>query len=116
VNIANRIIRGFARGSCGGLPPWPPSWLGELSDHPKLSEALRACCKLKATLVIAKLDRLARNVQFISGARVTPRGNVPGTLAVLHGVIDGGAALALDRVAVGVHLLNDEQLAVKLAH
>jgi hypothetical protein len=47
VNIANRIIRGFARGSCGGLPPWPPSWLGELSDHPKLSEVLRACCKLK---------------------------------------------------------------------
>jgi Resolvase, N terminal domain len=65
--MANRIIRGFARGSCGGLRPWPPSWLGELSDHPKLSEALRACRKHKATLVIAKLDRLARNVHFISG-------------------------------------------------
>jgi hypothetical protein len=24
--MANRIIRGFARGSCGGLRPRPPSW------------------------------------------------------------------------------------------
>lgn len=35
--------------------------------RPKLSEALTACKKQKAVLVVAKLDRLARNVHFISG-------------------------------------------------
>lgn len=40
---------------------------GRKSNRPKLSEALVACQKYGATLVIAKLDRLARNVHFISG-------------------------------------------------
>lgn len=40
---------------------------GKRSDRPKLLEALALCKKHKATLVIAKLDRLARNVHFISG-------------------------------------------------
>jgi DNA invertase Pin-like site-specific DNA recombinase len=40
---------------------------GKRSDRPKLAEALRLCRQKKATLVIAKLDRLARNVHFISG-------------------------------------------------
>lgn len=40
---------------------------GKRSDRPKLSEALRLCRQKKATLIIAKLDRLARNVHFISG-------------------------------------------------
>lgn len=38
-----------------------------LQKRPQLKAALDACRKLKATLVIAKLDRLARNVDFISG-------------------------------------------------
>jgi DNA invertase Pin-like site-specific DNA recombinase len=38
-----------------------------LEKRPKLKEALAQCKKEKATLVIAKLDRLARNVHFISG-------------------------------------------------
>jgi DNA invertase Pin-like site-specific DNA recombinase len=38
-----------------------------LDRRPKLAEALAQCKRLKATLVIAKLDRLARNVHFISG-------------------------------------------------
>jgi DNA invertase Pin-like site-specific DNA recombinase len=38
-----------------------------LDRRPKLAEALALCKRLKATLVIAKLDRLARNVHFISG-------------------------------------------------
>jgi DNA invertase Pin-like site-specific DNA recombinase len=40
---------------------------GKKSNRPKLQEALAACKRLQATLIIAKLDRLARNVHFISG-------------------------------------------------
>lgn len=40
---------------------------GKRNDRPALAEALRLCRKHRATLVIAKLDRLARNVHFISG-------------------------------------------------
>ncbi|MGU3480295.1 recombinase family protein, partial [Methylobacterium sp. D48H] len=39
---------------------------GKRNDRPKLAEALRLCRLHKATLIIAKLDRLARNVAFIS--------------------------------------------------
>lgn len=38
-----------------------------LSKRPQLSAALSTCKKMRAQLVIAKLDRLARNVHFISG-------------------------------------------------
>lgn len=40
---------------------------GKKTDRPELEQALKLCKKRKATLVIAKLDRLARNVHFISG-------------------------------------------------
>jgi DNA invertase Pin-like site-specific DNA recombinase len=40
---------------------------GKRKDRPKLAEAIAACKKRKARLVIAKLDRLARNVHLISG-------------------------------------------------
>jgi DNA invertase Pin-like site-specific DNA recombinase len=36
-------------------------------NRPQLIAALAQCRKIKATLVIAKLDRLARNVHFVSG-------------------------------------------------
>lgn len=39
---------------------------GKRADRPKLAEALRLCRLHKATLIIAKLDRLARNVHFVS--------------------------------------------------
>jgi DNA invertase Pin-like site-specific DNA recombinase len=39
---------------------------GKRSDRPKLTEALQACRKQKAKLVIAKLDRLSRNLAFIA--------------------------------------------------
>ncbi len=38
-----------------------------LDKRPQLRAALDLCRKRKATLVIAKLDRLARNVHFVSG-------------------------------------------------
>lgn len=38
-----------------------------LERRPQLKAALDACRKHKATLLIAKLDRLARNVHFITG-------------------------------------------------
>ncbi len=40
---------------------------GRVSDRPELQKALAACKRHKATLIIARLDRLARNVHFISG-------------------------------------------------
>jgi DNA invertase Pin-like site-specific DNA recombinase len=39
---------------------------GKRSDRPELEKALAACKKLKAKLVIAKLDRLSRNLAFIA--------------------------------------------------
>src|SRR6516165_3604001 len=39
---------------------------GKRNDRPKLEEALAACKKQKAKLVIAKLDRLSRNLAFIA--------------------------------------------------
>ena len=39
---------------------------GKKSNRPQLQEALKQCLKQKAVLVIAKLDRLGRNVAFIS--------------------------------------------------
>ena len=38
-----------------------------LDNRPQLRAALETCRKHKATLIIAKLDRLARNVHFVTG-------------------------------------------------
>jgi DNA invertase Pin-like site-specific DNA recombinase len=40
---------------------------GRKADRPALATALAACRQQRAVLVIAKLDRLARNVHFVSG-------------------------------------------------
>ena len=40
---------------------------GKKSDRPQLAHALAHCRALGARLVVAKIDRLARNVHFVSG-------------------------------------------------
>ena len=60
-------------GSTGGrlAGEWTEAETGKgsnaLDKRPQLKNALEQCRKLKATLLIAKLDRLARNVHFVSG-------------------------------------------------
>lgn len=39
---------------------------GRKSNRPKLTEALELCKKTKSILIVAKLDRLSRNVAFTS--------------------------------------------------
>jgi DNA invertase Pin-like site-specific DNA recombinase len=55
-------------------PEAPSSWVSEIievesgkkSDRPKLARAIEACRKHRARLVIAKLDRLSRNLAFVA--------------------------------------------------
>jgi DNA invertase Pin-like site-specific DNA recombinase len=42
---------------------------GKRNDRPRLDEAMQACRVYKATLVIARLDRLARNAHFLLGLK-----------------------------------------------
>jgi len=40
---------------------------GTKSDRPKLKEALRMCKLMDATLIVAKIDRLTRDLHFLTG-------------------------------------------------
>ncbi len=62
---------------------------GKRSDRPELLAALALCKRHKATLIIAKLDRLARNVAFIanlmeSGAEFVAVDNPHASRLMLH--------------------------------
>jgi DNA invertase Pin-like site-specific DNA recombinase len=60
-------VEAFLRGQGTVLAEFTEVESGKKVRRPQLQEALQLCRKQKATLVIAKLDRLARNVHFISG-------------------------------------------------
>lgn len=62
-----RAVADFAAGRGGILAEFTEVESGRKNDRPELREALAACQRSRALLVIAKLDRLARNVAFIAG-------------------------------------------------
>jgi DNA invertase Pin-like site-specific DNA recombinase len=78
---------------------------GKRNDRPALLEALRLCRVHNGTLVIAKLDRLARNVAFISNLMESkvdfvavdlPQANRM-TIHILAAVAEGEAAMISTR-------------------
>jgi DNA invertase Pin-like site-specific DNA recombinase len=78
---------------------------GKRNDRPAIAEALRLCRLHRATPVIAKLDRLARNVHFISSLMESgvefvavdfPQASRL-TVHILVAIAEDGAKLILDR-------------------
>lgn len=83
---------------------------GKRSDRPNLKLAIAACKRRGATLVIAKLDRLARNVHFVSGLMESgvefvavdcPHANRL-TLHVMSAFAEHEAAMISDRTKVAL--------------
>ena len=60
-------IDAYAR-QCGGgvIATFMEVESGKVSDRPELAKALAHCRRTKASLTVAKLDRLSRNVAFLS--------------------------------------------------
>ena len=62
-------VAGFMAGRDGDLlEEFTEVESGRRNDRPELTRALDLCRRKKATLVVAKLDRLSRNLAFIDNA------------------------------------------------
>jgi DNA invertase Pin-like site-specific DNA recombinase len=67
LDAQKQAVRGYLAGAAGNLiGEHTEVESGKRTDRPELDKALSACRIHGATLVIAKLDRLARNVEFIA--------------------------------------------------
>jgi DNA invertase Pin-like site-specific DNA recombinase len=87
---------------------------GKRSDRPQLDLALAHAKRAKATLIIAKLDRLARNVEFI--AHLMNAGvdffacDLPGanrmTLHIMAAMAENEALMASERTKAGIAALK----------
>lgn len=62
-----QAVKQFLHGRGDILDSFTEVESGKRHDRPEIAAAIDACRKHKAVLIIAKLDRLARNVHFISG-------------------------------------------------
>jgi DNA invertase Pin-like site-specific DNA recombinase len=76
-------------GAKGPLTEFTEIETGKRNDRPELKQALALCRKRKARLVIAKLDRLSRNLAFIatlmdSGVEFVAVDNPHATRLTLH--------------------------------
>ena len=60
-------VAGYLAGRGEPLAEFTEIESGRKNDRPQLAAALALCRQRRARLIIAKLDRLARNVHFISG-------------------------------------------------
>jgi DNA invertase Pin-like site-specific DNA recombinase len=81
-------VRGYL-GAAAPIAEFTEIETGKRNDRPELKQALALCRKRKARLVIAKLDRLSRNLAFIatlmdSGAEFVAVDNPHATRLTLH--------------------------------
>ena len=67
LDAQRRVVADFATGRGDILAEFTEIESGRKNDRPELHAAIAACQRQRATLIIAKLDRLARNVAFIAG-------------------------------------------------
>jgi DNA invertase Pin-like site-specific DNA recombinase len=65
-DFVDKILRGDYLGASTPIAEFTEIETGKRNDRPELDRALAVCRKRKAKLVIAKLDRLSRNLAFIA--------------------------------------------------
>lgn len=72
IEAQRETVRRFLAGEGGGLPPlqsFTETESGKRSDRPQLTKALAACRAHRATLIVAKVDRLTRSSSFLQRLR-----------------------------------------------
>jgi DNA invertase Pin-like site-specific DNA recombinase len=68
LDAQREAVRHYATGTSASIDAqYTEVESGKLADRPQLAKAIAHARRSKATLCIAKLDRLARNVHFVSG-------------------------------------------------